>query len=111
MDTDKTRICVLYDIYGELLQPSVSEFIDLYYNDDLSLSEIAENAGISRQGVRDGIVRGTKLLYEYEEKLGLYKKYKDNNAVVSQIRAELDAAGLTDEAKKSITSLLNALSY
>ena len=46
MAEDKTRVCVLFDIYGELLSPSVAESIDLYYNDDLSLSEVAENTGI-----------------------------------------------------------------
>ena len=111
MDADKTRICVLYDIYGELLPASVSEFIDLYYNNDLSLSEAAENTGISRQGVRDGIIRGTKLLEEYEEKLGLYKKYKDNKEAVSKIRAELDTADIKDEVKEKIVSLLGTLSF
>ncbi len=110
MDPDKTRICVLYDIYGELLPPSVSEFIDLYYNNDLSLSEAAENTGISRQGVRDGIMRGTKLLEEYEEKLGLYKKYKENNSAVTKIRAELDVADLDAAVKEKIVSLLGTLS-
>ena len=111
MDADKARICVLYDIYGELLPASVSEFIDLYYNNDLSLSEAAENTGISRQGVRDGIMRGTKLLEEYEEKLGLYEKYKENRLTVSKIRAELCDAGLPDEKKDTIASLLDSLSF
>ena len=111
MDPDKTRICVLYDIYGELLPPSVSEFIDLYYNNDLSLSEAAENTGISRQGVRDGIIRGTKLLEEYEEKLGLYKRYKDNRMTVSKIRAELDDADIAADIKEKIISLLGTLSF
>ena len=111
MDPDKTRICVLYDIYGELLPPSVSEFIDLYYNNDLSLSEAAENTGISRQGVRDGIMRGIKLLEEYEQKLGLYKKYKENSTVLTQIRAELDRADIEAPVKENIVSLLDALSF
>ncbi len=51
------RMSMLFDFYGELLTDRQREFFDLYYNDDLSLAEIAENAGISRQGVRDIIVR------------------------------------------------------
>ena len=111
MDRDKTRICVLYDIYGELLPPSVSEFIDLYYNNDLSLSEAAENTGISRQGVRDGIMRGIKLLEEYEEKLGLYIKYKENNETVTKIRAEINGADIDGAVKEKIISLLGTLSF
>ena len=111
MDSDKTRICVLYDIYGELLPASVSEFIDLYYNNDLSLSEAAENTGISRQGVRDGIMRGIRLLEEYEEKLGLYKKYKDNRSAITKIRAELDCADIDSAVKEKIASLLDSLSF
>jgi Uncharacterized protein conserved in bacteria len=56
------RMTMLYDFYGELLTDRQKEFFDLYYNDDLSLSEIAENAGISRQGVRDVIVRAEGIM-------------------------------------------------
>ncbi len=111
MDSDKARICVLYDIYGELLPPSVADFIDLYYNDDLSLSEVAENVGISRQGVRAGIMRGTLLLSEYENKLGLFEKYKENNDTVKEIKAELLSSGIEDEKKEKIISLINKLVY
>ena len=51
------RMAMLYDFYGDLLTDRQKEFYDLYYNEDLSLAEIAENYGISRQGVRDVIVR------------------------------------------------------
>lgn len=111
MDQDKARICVLYDFYGELLPAAVSVLIDYYYNDDLSLSEIAENIDISRQGVRDGIMRGTKLLEEYEQKLGLYKKYKENNETVTKIGAELDGADIDAAVKEKIVSLLDSLSF
>ena len=51
------RMTMLFDFYGELLTERQKEFYELYYDEDLSLSEIAENYGISRQGVRDVIVR------------------------------------------------------
>ncbi len=111
MDSDKARICVLYDIYGELLPASVSDFIDLYYNNDLSLSEIAENTDISRQGVRAGLVRGCKLLNEYENKLGLYEKYKDNNDTVSKIKSEILSLDLEDDKKDKIIGLIGKLVY
>ena len=57
MKNQTYRMTMLYDFYGELLTERQKEFFDLYYNEDLSLSEIAENTGISRQGVRDVIVR------------------------------------------------------
>ena len=57
MKNQTYRMTMLFDFYGELLTDRQKEFFDLYYNEDLSLAEIAENAGISRQGVRDVIVR------------------------------------------------------
>ena len=55
MKNQTFRMTMLFDFYGELLTDRQKEFYDLYYNEDLSLSEIAENYGISRQGVRDQI--------------------------------------------------------
>ncbi|MBE7010200.1 MAG: DNA-binding protein [Ruminococcaceae bacterium] len=68
-------IAMLYDFYGELLTPKQAQAIDLYYNEDLSLAEIAEPLGISRQGVRDAIKRGEKLLFSMEERLGLVNRF------------------------------------
>lgn len=111
MDGDKTRICVLFDIYGELLTPSVAESIDLYYNDDLSLSEVAENAGISRQGVRDNLRRGIELLEHYEQKLGLYGKYRENEKTVNGIKAEIDRPDVPADLKERLVSLIDKLSF
>ena len=57
MKSQAYRMALLYDFYGDVLTERQKEFYDLYYNEDLSLSEIAENSGITRQGVRDVIVR------------------------------------------------------
>lgn len=70
-------ITMLHDFYGELLTEKQSRAIDLYYNEDLSLFEIAEPLGVTRQGVRDAIKRGEKQLLELEEKLGLINKFLD----------------------------------
>ena len=67
-------IIILFDIYGEMLTQKQQDFICYYYNDDLSLAEIAENEGITRQGVRDAIKRAEAQLYSFEEHLGLHKK-------------------------------------
>lgn len=74
MGKDMT-IAMLYDFYGDMLTEKQAEALELYYNEDLSLAEIAEPLGISRQGVRDNIKRGEKQLFELEEKLGLVKRF------------------------------------
>ena len=75
MKNQTFRMTMLFDIYGELLTDRQKEFFDLYYNEDLSLSEIAENYGISRQGVRDVIVRAESYMTEIEDKTGLIKRF------------------------------------
>ena len=65
----KVEISMLWQIYGKLLTEKQYEYIDYYYNNDLSLSEIAENDSITRQAVRDIIKKGERKLFEYEEKL------------------------------------------
>ena len=68
------RFAMLLDCYGEFLTPHQYRLTELYYCADLSLSEIAEIVGITRQGVRDGIKRGEQILQEMEEKLQRYGK-------------------------------------
>lgn len=70
-------IAVLLDFYGDLLTEKQARALDLYYNEDLSLAEIAEPLGISRQGVRDSIKRGEKQLHDLENTLGLAQRFKD----------------------------------
>ena len=71
------EIAMLLDFYGELLTEKQREAMDLYYNEDLSLAEIAEPLNISRQGVRDSIKRGEKQLFDLENTLGLAKRFKE----------------------------------
>ena len=68
MKSQAYRMALLYDFYGDVLTDRQKEFYDLYYNEDLSLGEIAENNGITRQGVRDLIKRGEQTLVSLEEK-------------------------------------------
>ena len=72
-----------------VLTPRQKEFFDLYYNEDLSLAEIAENYGISRQGVRDVIVRAEAIMTDLEDKTGLMKRFM---LMQQQVQAILDAA-------------------
>lgn len=69
------NIPLLLDFYGEMLTDKQRDFLDLYYNEDLSLSEIAENEGITRQGVRDAIKRAESQLFDMESKLHLFERF------------------------------------
>lgn len=79
------KISLLLDFYGAILTEKQRESLELYYNEDLSLAEIAEIAQISRQGVRDNIKRGENILLEMEEKLGFFEKYSDLDEIMEQL--------------------------
>ena len=76
----------LMDFYGNLLSDKQREIMQLYYQEDLSLSEIASEYGITRQGVRDNIVRAEKELTNYEASLGLWKKFSRITQNLGRIR-------------------------
>ncbi len=80
------EITLLLDFYGEMLTPKQRSMVEYYYNDDLSLSEIAENEGITRQGVRDSIKRAEAQMLEMEEKLGLSRRFRRISADAEEIR-------------------------
>ena len=69
------QISFLLDFYGDMLTEKQREMISLYYNDDLSLAEIAEDQGITRQGVRDAIKRAEQQLTDMEACLGLARRF------------------------------------
>ena len=76
MVTKNLHISYLLDFYGDALTEKQREVMEQYYNDDLSLAEIAENFGITRQGVRDAIKRGEGTVLELEEKIGFARRYR-----------------------------------
>ena len=88
---------MLFDFYGELLTDKQREYFDLRYNEDLSLGEIAEQCGISRQGVWDMIRRAETAMTEIEEKTGLIKRFLERNAQIDELECELKAIGVSDE--------------
>lgn len=81
---------MLFDFYGKLLSGTQYTVIEDYYIHDLSLSEIALNLDISRQGVHDALKRAEKKLYSYEEKLGLTEKFKHNKEKTREILNYID---------------------
>jgi len=94
------EISLLYDFYGVMLTDKQRDMIELYYNDDLSLGEISEIMGISRQGAYDLIKRGEKILYGYEEKLKLVEKFMATKRKVQEAYKLLDAMGDSPEISK-----------
>ena len=105
----------VFDFYGETLTEKQRELFDLYYNEDLSLSEIAEHAGITRQGVRDSIKRAEHALHEMEDKLGLVARYGDTERCAEELQHEveqlheLNAAQLHSAEADEIVSRMTAL--
>ena len=84
------NMSLLLDFYGEVLSEPQREAMDLFYNGDLSLSEIAENAGISRQGVRDVIVRAEAQMQEIEDKTGLIRRFEQMRVHLASIQTAVD---------------------
>ncbi len=83
------EISLLLDIYGQLLTDRQFEIMDMYYNNDYSLGETAENLDISRQAVNDSIKKSIKLLNGYESKLGLLKRHLEEQQALKEIDDEL----------------------
>jgi predicted DNA-binding protein YlxM (UPF0122 family) len=89
MSEKNMRYCLLLDFYGEVLSENQREMMDLYYNEDFSLSEIADEIGITRQGVRDAVRRAEESLDTLEEKLGLIARFDRLRSQRAEIRALL----------------------
>lgn len=105
---------MLFDFFGELLTAKQKEYFHLHYNEDMSLSEIAEQEGISRQGVWDIIRRGEATLRSTEARTGLVHRFLELQGAVSAIQSELDAllpltGGRARELTERITHLVKDL--
>jgi predicted DNA-binding protein YlxM (UPF0122 family) len=84
---------LLFDFYGQLLTDRQKDFMELYYAQNLSLGEIAEEFNVSRQAVYDTLKRSGQLLTQYEEKLGLASRFKAERNKLSAAAALLDESG------------------
>jgi len=111
MTDDTVYRTMLFDFYGDLLTDKQREYFDLHYNEDLSLSEIAESSGISRQGVWDIIRRAEAALRETEAKTGLVERFTRQMACLSGVEERLFALlELTEgEAREQVQGILAAL--
>ena len=110
---------LLLDFYGQLLTDRQYEILDLHYNNDYTLSEIAEQLNISRQGVFDNEKRGRALLNEYENKLGLLSKFSQQKQKAEQVQKlfeKIEINGLSqhnkeivENVKREIAELVNSI--
>ena len=98
--TKNLYISALLDVYGDFLNEKAKALTEYYYNEDLSLAEIAENEGITRQGVRDQIKRAEAQLISLEEKCGYCKKFMTLKEL---------SARYTDGDKNAITEILDII--
>ncbi|GIN70501.1 UPF0122 protein [Bacillus sp. J14TS2] len=104
-----TRINYLFDFYQALLTPKQRNYMSLYYLDDFSLGEIAEEFQISRQAVYDNIKRTEAMLEDYEEKLNLFHKYQKRKKVTKQMKLCLDQDKLDKVMLEHFIGLLDEL--
>lgn len=113
----KVKIGLLFSFYRNMLTDRQIECIDLYYNEDLSLAEISEHLGITRQGVRDNIKRAEHTMYDTEERLGLVarflgisEKLEKIDDIIRGIEQSPNIRTLSDDIKHKINKILMIIS-
>ena len=85
------KLAYLLDFYGDVLDEHTRAVMKAYYDDDLSLSEIAEGVGISRQGVRHVIKKGEEQLDAFESRIGLARRHEELSALAEKLSSEAKA--------------------
>ncbi|MEK4485150.1 putative DNA-binding protein [Psychrobacillus sp. FSL H8-0484] len=100
-----TRMNFLFDFYQALLTDKQRSYMQLYYLDDLSLGEIAEEYSISRQAVYDNIRRTEAMLEEYEDKLNLLTKFEKRQETIEQLLLLVK----DQSSEKTLIQLINQL--
>lgn len=108
---ERVELSLLYDFYGALLKESQQRMFEASILEDYGYAEIAQEEGISRQGVYDAIRRATRQLREYEEKLGLVSRFEKQREQTERLRRELDNMGLSreDENWKRVFAILEEI--
>lgn len=106
---EKIKYCILFDIYGKLLTDKQYEILNDYYNNDFSLSEIAENNEITRQAVKDVINKATEKLLEYEEKLMFMNKTLEQEKIVQEVIESLEKQKNCEISEQTVEKLSKKL--
>ena len=102
-------VSMLYDFYGSLLSDSQNEIMALYHEDNLSLSEIAEELGQTRQAVHYNLRKAEKALKSYEEKLGLVASYRKNRLLAQKLFSIIDSAGIAESYAEKIKKIVEKI--
>lgn len=108
----RVELSMLYDFYGALLKENQRQIFEEYILDDYSLSEIAQDMGITRQGVHDALKRTTARLQGYEDKLGLVRRFQEQKKQMKQVHRqlqELDEQGKIDLSDAPFQQILEEL--
>ena len=103
------EIGFLLDFYGDVLSERKRTVLDYYYNDDLSLAEIGEEIGISRQGVRELIKKAGEELLFYEEKLGLAKRFHKAQSQAQALLSMMERADVSDPIRAAARELMETV--
>ena len=119
LQSEMCEIGMLLDFYGSLLTDNTREVMDMHFNRDMSLGEISESLGISRQGAHSFVNRGRELLYEYESKLGMLAKFRKVKGELELLQSDIDELdvsslpaydrSLVDSMKKRVLELITRL--
>ncbi|MBM7617752.1 putative DNA-binding protein YlxM (UPF0122 family) [Weissella uvarum] len=104
-----TRLNALFGFYQPLLTPKQNDYLELYYADDLSLGEVAEECDVSRQAVYDNLKRSTQLLEDYESKLHLYADYQKRQKMAASLQKYIDDTYPEDETLQTMIDQLVTL--
>lgn len=100
---------MLYDFYGSMLSSSQNEVMALYHEDNLSLSEIAEELGQTRQAVHYTLRKAEKALKSYEEKLGLLESYRSNQKLAQKAFSIIDSTGMAEPYASDLRSIIEQI--
>ena len=119
LQSEMYEMGMLMDFYGSLLTDSTLQVLDMYYNQDMSLAEIGEVLGISRQGVHSFVTKGKQQLTELERKLGLYSRFRKIKAQLEEVRTDFEQidrsvlsayeARLLDRMHQKVTDVIAGL--
>ena len=105
---DSVQVCMLLDFYGQLLTDRTREILELRFQEDMSLAEIAEDLGISRQAAHDAIHRGVDSLTGYEEKLKLVERFTQQKKTINSAFKALEEHN-EEKAKRLLSTLVEEL--
>ena len=107
------NLCVLYDFYGNMLTDKQREVFEMYYSEDLSLAEIADQMEITRQGVSDAVNKARRQLNDYEKKLGLVARYRALSrqaeaclSALDEIRADEGSLDAMNRARRALENII-----